>query len=121
MTKKNTSIWIEPRAQEKLKDLSKKWGKPVGDIIEGLIRFGERAEKPEKLMYIKDPNVCERITGLYETDMANAGGKAVWVDAKSDEELKLWLLDGQDEASLSEAAKKELEIALKMLRGKGSK
>ncbi len=46
-TSKNTSIWIEPEVQKELKILSIKNGMPVGEIIDGLIRFMVKTQDPE--------------------------------------------------------------------------
>lgn len=40
--KKNTSMWLEPSVQRRLKMLATEHNKPVGDIIEGLLNFAEK-------------------------------------------------------------------------------
>jgi len=117
--KNSYPVRMEQGVYAELQYLKEVYGKKsIGDVLEGLTNLARYIREGK---VVKSQEFIEVANGLLETAMASIGGKVVWVAAKSDEELKLWLLDGQDEASLSEAAKKELEIALKMLRGRESK
>ena len=42
--KKNTSIWLEPSVQRRLKMMSAEYRKPVGEIIESLLNFSDKIQ-----------------------------------------------------------------------------
>ncbi len=65
--KKNTSIWLEPAVQERLRHLSVHYHRPVGDIIAGLLNFSGAWRR------IDDPEFQRRFKGLFETSLTNAG------------------------------------------------
>lgn len=68
MTKRNTSIWLDPLVQRKLKLLGIKWDAPVGDIIEGLLATAETCYEFEG-----DPEWRKRFWAIFDTCMLNAG------------------------------------------------
>ena len=67
MTKKLTSMRIEPGVLRKLKYLSFKYDKPLGDVLEALADFADSGQ------YIKDAKFQERFNDLLELAFLNVG------------------------------------------------
>lgn len=80
MVKKLTSIRIEPGVIKKLKFLSVEYDRPLGEILEGLVKFSESGE------YITDDRFKKLFHGLLETSIMNTGNRSGW--AKPGESLK---------------------------------
>ena len=55
------------RRQQKLRKLSAEYNKPIGDIVEGLVKFSESGPR------IKDETFQRRFKGLLDTAIRNAG------------------------------------------------
>ena len=65
--KKNTSIWLDPAVQERLRHLSVHYHRPVGDIIAGLLDFSGAWQKYD------DPKFRRVFRELLEMSLRNTG------------------------------------------------
>ena len=72
MTKKRTSIWIDPAVLRQLKMLGVQYDQPVGNVIEALVDFAGSAQG------IADEAFQRRFKALFDTAMANGGGRATF-------------------------------------------
>lgn len=93
--KKTYSFRAEPGVMKSLKLLSALYGKPLGDIIEGLIDFSESAH------IIKDEDFQRRFKALFDQVMVNAGIAGVMInpsDMRDDETKSEYLARKSKEA-----------------------
>lgn len=83
MPKKNVGLRLELDCIDKLKALSEKFNKPLGDVIEGLITFSET-----QINFDDCPSFNDRFRYLFEASMVNAGIHGGWImtsDMRDDE------------------------------------
>lgn len=80
-SKKKHLIALEPPVMKKLQALSSKYGKPVGDIIEGLVKFaGSQVHTDEE--YVR------RFSDRLEQCLVSAGTRSGWVGDEAEELIK---------------------------------
>jgi hypothetical protein len=107
MAKKITTLRIEPSVMNALKDLAKKHGKPLGDIVEGLVDFIDSAR------FVTDDDYVKRFNSILETCLINAGESGGWM-VHDDDGLSLAFVKRKTLENL-EAKKAELEAELHAL------
>lgn len=80
MVKKLTSIRIEPNVIKKLKYLSVKYERPLGEIIEGLVNFSESGK------FLTDPKEKKTFESLLKYSILQTGNRSTWVQEDESED-----------------------------------
>jgi hypothetical protein len=106
-SKTKHQIALEPKVMRTLRILAVEHGKPIGDIIQGLVDFTESAR------FVSDEMFVKRFNALLETCLANAGSEAGWIVPEGNETAVEFVKRKTLEDL--EAQKAELEAELHML------
>ena len=72
MAKQVANIRMEPWTQRDLRALAAQWGKPLGDTVEGLLKFIKYGQA------YGDPEFVAKFNMLLEAAMVNTGRRYGW-------------------------------------------
>lgn len=106
--KKKYQIAIDPKAMDEMKALAVQHGKPVGEVIEGLVDFAASAR------FVSDETYIKRFNGMLETCLVNAGQRGGFIPENVSDEMTLEYIRRKTREDL-EAKKRELEEELRKL------
>lgn len=105
--KKKYQIAIDPDVMDTMKSLAIKYQKPIGEIVEGLVKFTDSAR------FITDDVYVTRFNALLETCLYNAGNRGGWVLPEGGESAEDFIKRKHREDL--EAKRRELEEELSKL------
>lgn len=108
-SKSKFHIALEPEVMESLKALAVEYGKPIGDIIEGLIEF-TRATR-----FITDETYVKRSNAMLGMCLVNAGQHGGFVPESVPDGMVLEYARNKAREDI-EAKKRELEEELRKLK-----